>query len=177
MYEGYDRLIQKIESYRRDLPDRLQVEVLEIAADEMQRAIRNRIFRKGEDTKGDEIAKSYGTNPIVVQKKAFIKPSAFKGEKTMKLKYGYKELREIQGLETDKVNLKYSGDLRDSFKVMKRNTSIIVGFNTKDNFRKAKSLEAKYNKVIFKPSKEERKANLKKIVAGLRKIHRSYFYG
>ena len=177
MYEGYDKLIQRLDNYRRDLPQRLQTDVLEDAALQMQKAIRNRIFKNGIDTKGDEISNSYGTSPITVQKKSFIKPSAFKGEKSMKLKYGYKELREIQGLETDKVNLRYSGDLRESFKIIKRNVSIIIGFNTKDNFNKAKSLEKKYDKTIFKPSKEERKANLKKIVAGLRKIHKAYFYG
>lgn len=176
MSNGYDKLIRKYEQYKRDLPQILEDQVLEDTAAELEKKVRKRIFTDGLDS-DENIIGEYSTKPTVVKKDVFIKPSAFKGTKTMKLEYGYKELRDIQGLKTDKVNLDYSGDLKKGLKVSKSDQSVVIGVNDKDNLDKVQKLEKKYQTKIFAFSQKEIQDHFQNIVRKLRKAQRQYFYG
>lgn len=140
-----------------------------ILADNM----RKRIFFDGKDRVDNLISTKYSKKTIYVSKEDFVKKSAFKpkkGRKTMKLEGGYSELRKIQGMETRKVNLRYSGKLMADLKATATFTSIDIGsktnsvnakikigFKTKLSGYKAEKLEKQYgleNK-IFRPSKQE----------------------
>ncbi|VXB02775.1 hypothetical protein [Chryseobacterium sp. 8AT] len=177
MSNGYEKLIRKYEQYKKDLPDILEDKILDETAAELERKVRKRIFTDGLDSDGNIIAQSYSTKPTIVKQDVFIKPSAFKGTKTMKLEYGYKELRDIQGLKTDKVNLDYSGDLKRSLRVARSEKSVVIGINEKRNLDKVQNLEKKYQTKIFAFSKKEIQDHIQNIIKKLRIVQRDYFYG
>ncbi len=174
---GYDKLIRKYEQYKRDLPDILEDKVLEETAAELERKVRKRIFTDGLDANGNTIGQSYSTRPSVVKKDVFVKQAAFKGKKTMKLEYGYKELREIQGLETDKVNLDYSGDLKKSLRVERSEKGVVIGVTEKHNLEKVQKLEKKYQTKIFAFTQKEIQDHHNNVVKKLKKAQRDYFHG
>jgi hypothetical protein len=174
---GYDKLIRKYEEYKRDLPNILEDKILDETAAELQSKVRKRIFTKGLDANGNTISQSYSTKPTVVKKDVFIRPSAFKGNKTMRLEHGYKELRDIQGLQTKTVNLDYSGALKNSLIVERDQQSVIIGVNDRDNLDKVQKLEKKYQTKIFSFSEKEIQDFIKTVRKKLRKAQREYFYG
>lgn len=178
MFKGYEQLIKKYENYRKDLPDILEREILTESAEMLQQKMTKRIFTEGLDSKGNTIAGRYSESPITVKKEVFIKPAAFKGKKkSMRLEHGYKELREIQGLKTDKVHLEYSGELRRSLKARRRLNAVVIGFSSKLSTQKARNLQHRYRVTIFRPTKEETQDHLREVNKRLRKIQREYFYG
>ncbi|MFC7347312.1 hypothetical protein ACFQO9_11345 [Chryseobacterium zhengzhouense] len=177
MSNGYDKLIRKYEQYKRDLPDIIEDNILKETAEELERKVKKRIFIDGLDVNGNTIGENYSTKPTVVKQDVFIKPSAFKGKKSMKLEYGYKELRDIQGLKTDKVNLNYSGELKSKLRVARSEKSIVIGIIDRINAEKAKKLEEKYQTKIFSFSQKEVESYLKNVVKKLKNIQRDYFYG
>ncbi|MDV7696301.1 hypothetical protein N6B72_05145 [Chryseobacterium soli] len=174
---GYDKLIRKYEDYRKDLPGILETRILEETAAVLQNKVRKRIFEEGLDSNDNVISQNYSTNPITVKKETFIKPSAFTGKKTMKLNYGYKELRDIQALPTNRVNLDYSGSLKNSLRVARNKKSIVIGINDRHNIEKAKSLEQRYKTRIFAFSQDEIKENFKIIFHKIKEVQREYFNG
>lgn len=177
MNDGYDKLIKTYEHYKRDLTEILEDKILEETAAELQNKVRKRIFTDGLDANGNIISGSYSTKPIVVKKDVFINQSAFNGKKTMKLQYGYKELRDIQGLKTDKVNLDYSGDLKEDLKVEVSDKSVVVGISKMHNLEKALNLEKKYQTKIFAFTENEIKFHLKNVIEKLRKAQKDFFHG
>lgn len=177
MSNGYDKLIRKYEQYKRDLPQLLEDQVLDETAAELQKKVRKRIFTDGLDSDENTIGQSYSTKPAVVKQDVFIKPSAFKGKKTMKLEHGYKELREIQGLKTDKVHLEYSGDLKDDLRVSRSDGSVVIGVNNPSNIDKIEKLEKQYQTKIFAFSQKEIQDHFRNVVKKLRKAQKEYFYG
>lgn len=177
MSNGYAKLIQKYENYRKDLPEILETKILDETAAELQKKVKKRIFEDGLDSNEDIIAQGYSTKPITVEKKVFVKSSAFNGKKTMKLNYGYKELRDIQGLPTDRVNLDYSSDLKNNLRVARSKKSVVIGIMDRNNAEKAKRLEQKYKTIIFGFSQNEIREHLQSVVKKLRKVQKDYFYG
>lgn len=177
MSNGYDKLIRKYEQYKRDLPDILEDQVLDETAAELERKVRKRIFTNGLDSDGNLIGQNYSSKPTTVKKEVFIKPSAFKGNKSMKLQYGYKELRDIQGLKTDKVNLNYSGELKNKLRIARSQKTVVIGIVDRNNSEKAQSLEKKYQTRIFAFSEKEIQDHFKNVVKKLRKVQKEYFYG
>jgi hypothetical protein len=174
---GYDKLIRKYEEYRSHLADSLETKILEETAAELQNKVSKRIFEDGLDCNDDVIAQGYSTKPITVKKEMFIKSSAFNGKKTMKLNYGYKELRDIQGLPTNLVNLDYSGDLKNSLRIARSKRAIVIGINERNNIEKAKKLELKYKTRIFAFSQNEIKESYEIVFDKVRQIKREYFHG
>lgn len=174
---GYEKLIKKYEDYRKELPEILETKILEETAAELQNKIKKRIFEDGLDSNGNIIAQSYSTKPITVQKDVFIKPAAFKGKKTMKLNYGYKELRYIQGLATSRVNLDYSGKLKNNLRVARSQKSIVIGVNSNDEAIKARILEEKYKTKIFGFSQQEIKEHFDSVFSKIKENQREYFNG
>ena len=171
--------INKVNNLKNDLPNRLQNEVYPQVIETTLNRFKTRIFIKGLDSNGNEIG-SYSEKPISVPKKAFVKKSSFapssKSGKTMGLKNGYKELKEVQGLKSEKVNLVYTGDLKESVTAQKKGTGYAVGFSDKNNSKKANQLEQKYSKDIFQFSEDEKLKMTQNLATELRKIHKAFFY-
>lgn len=177
MSNGYAKLIQKYESYRNAIPDLLENGILDETAAELQKKVKKRIFEDGLDSNEDVIAQSYSTKPITVKQDVFVKSSAFNGKKTMKLNYGYKELRDIQGLSTNRVNLDYSSDLKNSLRVARSKKDVVIGITERHNVEKAKKLELKYKTKIFDFSQNEIKEHFESVVRKLKIAQREYFNG
>lgn len=118
---------------------------------ELLRNIKRRIFTEGKNSGGAQIGQ-YSTNPIYATRKQFASPGSFmpQGEstyfqkvnrggkqfrrrakvKTMYLPQGYKQLREIQGKETQFVNLNYRGKTMRAYVIEPTETGAIIGLNT-----------------------------------------------
>lgn len=60
--------------------------------------------------------------------------------KTMYLKEGYKELRDVQGLRTDITNMKYRGTLLNDFWLGKEDNAVVTGLLTQDSSDKYRGL-------------------------------------
>lgn len=171
--------IKKITSLKSSIPKSLSEEVYPDVIETTVNSLKKRIFTNGLDSKGSDIG-TYSEEPISASKKAFIKKSSFsatsKSGKTMKLKSGYKELKQVQGLKSEKVNLVYSGDLKESVTAQKKGTGYAIGFSDKNNSEKAENLEKKYNKNIFQLSEDEKLKMKQRVATALRKLHKEYFY-
>jgi len=156
------------------------------AANRLLGTIKNRIVRDGLNSNNQKIG-DYSTTPIYVSKEQFVKKGSFKplgkggfkGERiverklksgaikrsikktkpqTMYLENGYKQLREIQGMDISKINLKYSGDLIiNNYKIAtKGKTTILLGITTEEDAKKREGLEARFG-AILSGTKEELK--------------------
>lgn len=171
--------IRKVKNLKNDLPSQLANEIYPEVIEATLNSFKRRVFTNGLDSE-KQIIGTYSETPTNASKKAFVKKSAFssntKGGKSMKLSNGYKELKQIQGLKSDKVNLVYTGDLRESVQSQKKGTGYSIGFTDINNSRKAKQLEKKYGKAIFRLSEEEKTTMNKRLATALRKLHKSYFY-
>lgn len=84
--------------------------------------------------------------------------------KTMYLANGYKELRAVQGLPVDTVNLQYTGELMKNgfIKKIGDNTFQLV-FNNSENEKKARGYEKRKGLSIFAASNDESE-NAKKYI-------------
>lgn len=130
---------------------------------------KRRIFNDGQSATAGDIG-NYSTDKMYADADDFAVKSKFKpakNRKTVKLDDGYKELREIQGFQTDKVDLMYTGALftsqgtgtkgmRNAFQYEKESEFVIaVGFTNKLDANKAKGNEKHFGKVIFQLNKKE----------------------
>jgi hypothetical protein len=70
------------------------------------------------------------------------------------LPQGYKQLRRIQGLQTNFVNLSYTEKLKNSWRILSRGKVFTVGFTTY-GAKLSRILEAKYGTQIWGVSKRE----------------------
>jgi hypothetical protein len=126
----------------------------------LERQIKARVFVKGEDSGNVKIG-NYSTSPITVGKGAFFKKSAFQPKakhKTVTLPDGYKELRDIQGMRTDTVTLKYSGALRKSLDISVTSPNrAVIGFTSIESEVVANAQERRYGRPIFTPNPDELK--------------------
>ena len=76
---------------------------------------------------------------------------------TMYLQNGYKELREIQGMPVDKVDLTYSTSMMQNYTlgVKKESREIVLGFSSDEEYKKAMGNEEHFKAKIFTGTKEE----------------------
>jgi len=135
-------------------------------------AVVNRIFEVGIDGSDTKIG-DYSTKESYFTRDQFHKKGAFKPQgKTSKkrkkengedrtsmyLPQGYKELRKIQGDESDFVNLSYTRDLRKDFstKLSIRNGVVVAQVNRAINASKIEWLTAKYGAKTFLHTDEEK---------------------
>ncbi len=171
--------INKVNNLKNVLPNRLHESVYPEIAETTTKSLKNRIFTKGLDSDESKIG-DYSEKPMNATKEQFVKKAAFtstsKSGKTMKLKSGYKELKQVQGLKNESVNLVYSGDLRKSIQSNVDADGFVIGFTDKENADKAQKLEDKYGKAIFKLSDNEVLKMKQRVVTALKKIHKSIFY-
>lgn len=83
--------------------------------------------------------------------------------KTMYLQDGYKQLRDVQGKPTDKVNLTYRGDLMNSYQQQIANGAVIQGLTLETEKKKREGLEKRFGGKILSPKKEEVEAYRKEV--------------
>lgn len=83
-----------------------------------------------------------------------VKPD-YKPRKSMYLDEGYKELRDIQGLRTDIVNLNYRGDLIKSYQLFKESQAVILGLNSELSKDKRSGLTTKFGEAFVATQKEQ----------------------
>lgn len=74
--------------------------------------------------------------------------------KSMYLAEGYSELRQIQGLRIDIVNLTYRGDLLMSYQMQKISQYVLLGLTEESSVLKRSGLEKKYGDVFHGTSAE-----------------------
>lgn len=167
---GLNRLQQFIDS-----GDLVEIALLP-AAIELQETIKERVVEEGKNSQNTSIGK-YSTRPLVVEKEQFIKPSAFKGKgKTMFLPFGYKELRDIQGLRTDIVNLKYSGQLVKDYQHQRTKDAILLGITTDRSTSIYNKLVEQYG-YFFVPTYDETTDYLITVQTSLNKLTRNILKG
>lgn len=77
--------------------------------------------------------------------------------KTMYLPQGYKELRDIQALRTDVVDLTYRGDLKKDFAIAKDGQAYLIGFKTKPESTKRLALERQFGPIFYATQEERNK--------------------
>lgn len=149
-----------------------QLNLIAPVVTKLQSTMAKRIFDDGQSGNAQKIG-AYSTRPMYATVKRFAKRGAFKpagksakgasfknGEprRSMYLPQGYKQLKEVQGMEAGFVNLTYSGDLRNAFNgepVVNAGT-VTISLGGKGNTQKIKALTAKYGEGIFKPTPAER---------------------
>lgn len=136
------------------MPDLINTQVMH----ELESEWKDRIFGKGLDTNGVKIG-DYSTKPAYYTKEAFIRTTAFKPKgknsnsqtfkngnkrKSMYINTGYSGLRDVQGRQTEFVNLKYSGSLERAFRVYKFGSEVLFGNASEPEHLKFEGLENKY---------------------------------
>jgi len=78
--------------------------------------------------------------------------------KTMYLAGGYKMLRQVQGLQTNFVDLHVSGSLMQSIRIVTVNKKVQIRIVGTDGVMKSENTEKLYKKDIFKPSVQDNQA-------------------
>lgn len=182
--------MQKLNNYSRELPERVQEFALEKAGGALVRKMKDRIFNQGFDKFFKILAEGYSTVPIYVTKEQFVKRSNFrpKGKnengktkangtdiKSMYLQHGYKELKEIQGLQASRINLVYRGDLKRAFSSQVESNVLYIGFTNTKEAEKADWLTKKYQTDIFHAADEELLEYYDRLVVEMRKVYKSFF--
>lgn len=145
---------------------------------ELDRTYHNRIFTRGRNSKGRKIG-SYSTNPMYVsiaaQKKktgsqirnSGLKPQGKDGSKQFKsgkkkrsmyLKSGYSEFRQVVGRQNRFVDFNLTGNLSASIGHGTTRKGAALGFLNEDSLRLAQQLEEKYGPVFDVSKREEQKA-------------------
>lgn len=178
-------------------PELVTKKVLMPVSTGLIRRIVTRIAGEGKNTAGKQIGK-YSTTPAYFSKSQFIKSGAFKpigknGTKkvavfdirtrkikkvavkpinrprtSMYLREGYKELRLIQNLRADRMNMQYSGKLLKSYVAQPYDEkTVAMGFN---NFRAALIRQGQEKKRgrIFSPGIDELNETMIEINARLK---------
>lgn len=174
---GYlNDLLAEIE---RDLHDR----VLLSGAVALQGEMQQRIFSEGKDSMGNQIGTysqkpAYFTEDQFVRKEAFEKigksggetivydidtrkkrrvavTNEFRERKSMFLKRGYAEFREIQGRQSDYKDFHLSGSLRNNLSIGRNGDAHEIGFTDERESLKRKGLEAQVKKDVFAPSESD----------------------
>jgi len=166
--------------------ERLTERVVLVAATKMLATLQNRIFRDGKASDGSSIG-VYSTRPYYASKSQFVKKSAFKPlgatgkkkfrsgapHKSMYLKRGYDEFRDIQGRSTNEVNLQMRGDLKNSYVLQAKDNAVLMGINSELQSKKRKGLEKHFKNAentIFPATNEEKTIYSEEVINELRVV-------
>lgn len=137
------------------------------AANELLANIKNRIIRDGQNSAGQKIG-NYSTKPAYFEKEQFIQKGKFKGigktgqtkyasgamHKSMYLPQGYKQLRDIQGRQTQFINEFYTGDTMLAYQMQPKDKEVLLGLTTERAAKIRHGQEAKRGR-IFSATEEE----------------------
>lgn len=181
-----DNIIQRLELLKAvvtapETAERLsQVSAFAVIAE-----YKNRIFVEGYTTNGTPIGQ-YSTKPFYQNpnslkgvSSAGVKPigktgqSRFKNGKQHKTRYlpqGYKELRELTGRQSEKVDLNFSGSLEKSIKVVQEGERAVIRYTSAKEAEIMEGNETRFGQVIHELSKEENELGLDVAVNELRVI-------
>lgn len=143
--------------------------ILPVAAAVHARQV-ERIFGRGEKANGR--IGNYSTKPEYEVKTVFKNAGGFVGvgktgktifksgkpHQSMFLQQGYKQLKQLQGMESSFVNLTYSADLKKDFaaSLSTSNGAVVSGVSTSENAGKMQNLKAKYGDDLFALTDDER---------------------
>lgn len=175
--------------------------ILFTSANRLLANIKNRIQREGKDS-SDKKLSPYSTKPFYATKSQFVRKSSFKaigkngfkGErlvktgkreykvvkskpKTMFLKQGYKELRQVQGMSVNEKNLTYSGETMRSYTIGISSNAIVLGLDSKDASNIRVWQEAKNKGKIFTATKKELDAYKKDVSSQYQEAFKKMIYG
>jgi hypothetical protein len=104
-----------------------------------------------------------------------VKPN-YQVRKTMYLPQGYKELRDIQRLQTQYIDFKYSGALLRSYVMAQQGQVVLLGLNSEEQALKRERLEARFGHT-FKATDEERTDYINQVNASLARLTRNTLQG
>lgn len=168
--ESMEQLPNKLLELHANLVKEISEVAMIHGANELIGEMRDRIFNKGLNSSGNPIGNSYSTTPTYVSKDVFIRKGSFtpkgkenkgnfkngKERKTMYLEQGYKELRDIQGRQTAKVDWRYSGSLEKSIEAVREDSnSVLVAITDGLESSKRKGLEEQSGQTVFTPSESD----------------------
>ena len=147
----------------QEIADNLDSQAVDVAVvqsmGELQANFLQRVFVEGLNSNNSELG-NYSEKPNYFTKEQFVRKSAFKPKgkngdtafkvvtrprKSMYLPQGYKELRQVQARPTDKVNLDYSGSLKNAYRVFKFGSSVVFGQNDTMEHKKIEGLTDKFS--------------------------------
>jgi hypothetical protein len=143
----------------RQALEQLPGQAAQVNAQEILGRLLRRIFNQGRAADGTKIGKYDDT-----KKQKFLsdkaRPSLNKRQQK-KLDAAedgvtYKELRELRGLQTEYVDLQFTGELFESLQIGVRSGKLVFGFTNPQRSKVAGYLEDKYGKRIFIMSAKER---------------------
>jgi hypothetical protein len=162
-----NKLVKTLSNTRR--LNRVQIAILK----DLEGRLKNRVFNKGLASDGRKIG-NYSTDDILIGASSFrtktqakkvlgskrnrkkLEWRKVKGRNLAILEGGYKELRKKQGLRTDRVDLEYRSDLRNSIIVGKTpDRQNALGFQNNEQRVIAEANEDRFNKSIFGTSRSE----------------------
>lgn len=155
--------------------------------------IRKRIFTDGLNSAGQPIGK-YSTEPMYATRKQFAKPGAFvptlstaqrgartfnvkRKVKTMYLPSGYKQLRDVQGLQTNHVDLKYRGKTRRAYVLEEKEDQVLLGLNTPLAAQIKGEQEDRFQGFIFRATEGEIELYNTGVNASLSRLTRGLLQG
>jgi hypothetical protein len=139
------KLSQELRRLRGAIPKILNTALLTVSSEMVER-----IHTKGLDSKGGKIGQ-YSTKPISISRKNQPRSTG----RTF-FSDGYKGFKSAVGMDSSKVTLELTSQLRQDLGVIPINKrSAGIGFKNVANHNKAKWAEDKYNKVIYDNTKKE----------------------
>lgn len=137
------------------------------AANKLLATIKNRIQRQGVDSNGAKMS-AYSTKPYYAQRNSFVKRGSFKAggksvngrknkknPRTMFLKDGYKQFREIQGRQTGHRDLTLSGQTMLNYVMGVNDGKVLLGFDTDRSSKIRKGHEKRNGGNIYYASQDE----------------------
>lgn len=166
-----DELPAALEGIAERIKEEMNSRILFAAGLAMEAEMKDRIFGEGKDINGNSIG-VYSVKPGYFSKDQFVRLGAFKpqgkngfvGEKivqtapgkfkvkkekpkTMYLKEGYKEFRDVQGRQTAHVDAKLSGDLEKSIQTVKITEGVVyIAITDPLSSEKRKGIEERFKK-------------------------------
>lgn len=102
-------------------------------------------FKKGTKPQKNRVYKEY----VMTKKDGTLR-------KTMYLPQGYKQLREIQALRTDTIDLQYRKDLIKSFQIGREGQAYLIGFTEIRESQKRLQLENRFGPIFYATDKEKK---------------------
>lgn len=155
---AFEQLSERLNEIAKKLDEAVPEVALVQSFVELQGDFLQRVFVDGTATDGSKIGQ-YSTKEEYFSKSQFVKTGAFKPigkngdtkfktvtrpRKSMYLKQGYKEFRDIQGRPTNTVNLDLSGSLKRAYRVFKFGDSVLFGQNDEFEHKKIEGLTDRF---------------------------------
>ncbi len=140
---AFTRLRQKLQRLQ---DSRLVKRVMDLTF----REHKNRIFVRGKRANANQNIGRYSTKPTSIGRKQQAK---FTGQTTFP--GGYKQYRQLAGLDSSKVVLRNFGNLEDAYRLVQRGGRFMFVFINQKFAQIAEGNERHFNAVIFKVSRAE----------------------